>query len=75
MPQRDRIERIVKEEWPGCTVKFESGPHMHTKFTILKANRESLSKARPFIPNVVLDGYSDEELKVYLRCLLETPTT
>jgi hypothetical protein len=70
MPKRDRIEQIVKEEWPGCSVKFESGSYMHTKFKILKPNGEPLSKASPFIPNVVFDGYSDYELKRYLRCLL-----
>jgi hypothetical protein len=70
MPQSDRIERIVKEEWPGCSVKFEPGSYMYTKFTILKSNGEYLSKIRPFIPNVVLGGYTDDELKGYLRCLL-----
>jgi hypothetical protein len=67
MTKRERIETAVKEEFPGCTVRFADEGETYTRFAILDPNGILLSSASPHVTHAEIDEMDDWQLRRFVR--------
>jgi hypothetical protein len=70
---KERIVRIVQEEFPGSKVLFHEGAHKMTRFRIEDGSGRMLSRAFSYYHPFEIDDRTDESLRRLLRKICGSP--